>query len=1097
MNTPTSKKIFFAFIFLFILVLQSGASITNVVKLRTNNLTNPIGIDVTPVFSWQLISDTRGETQSAYQILVASSQALLDANTGDVWNSGKIVSSASNNILYVGNALQSKTDYFWKVCVWNQNNEQSSWSNGSRFGMAMLQPTDWTAKWIMYKDENKLYPHVDVVFDEPILARYIRLNVTKIGIPVDENNFWRLQLAEIQVYSPLDTLNNLALNRTVTFSNEYVAGSWKSSNLTDGIVTSTSTSSGATSNTYTSGTLTTPIYIQIDLGSEMMVNKVVLFPRNNISSKANALLVGSFPQDFSIDTKITGGIDFSIRKTIVDQPTPARVVANTKLPMLGKNVEITKQIKTAKFYASGLGLFDLKVNGKAVTNNVLEPGETNYAGTYLYASYDVKDLLVLGQNTLISTLGNAQYNNPSGTGRYQKLSKVYGSLKFMGQLEIVFTDGTKQTIITDESWKNALSPITFSSWYGGEDYDARLEQPNIDQSGYNLQNWTNVLLCTEKASVLKAQFYQPTTIMETWKAIKVTNPATGIYVVDFGRNFAGKYELSMKLPAGTAVQFWPSELLDASGRVTQSVIGTPVYDTYTFKGSTTNETWGPKFVYHGFRYLELRGMTSAPTADMFTAELIRSGMEKIGKFSTSNNILNQTDLIITRSMEANLYNTYTDCPTREKLGWLEVPSLLYNSTAQTYDVSAWMPKILMDIKDTQLSTGMVPTTAPEYAVFGGQFRDDSTWGGAAIMIPWQTYITYGDIRQLQNAYPTMTKLMDYFATRASGNLLNYGLGDWGAVDKSTSVGFTVSCTYFNLANAMSNAALALGNTADATKYASLATNIKTAINTTYYKTATGSYDSGSQAANAQAIYYGIVPDDKKATVVQNLVSSIQNVGLYHLSTGEIALKPLFLSLAQNGYNDVVYTMATQTTKPSYGYFVQSGCTTTPEFWDLSGSQNHCMMGHIQSWFYEHLGGIKNDDIAFHKFIVEPAYPIGLDSVHVETASVYGKIRSIWKRNTDQTVSQLVEVPANSNATIRLQTEDIKTVKENGIALVVGNGINSFTVNNGKVEIEVGSGVYNFNFMLLANVSTIELPPCCRTILDKSSGKVERHRVAGK
>ena len=364
MNTSAIKKLLLPFIFLFLLAMQAGASVTNVVNLRTNNLTNPLGIDMTPFFSWQITSDARGQSQSAYQILVASSQALLDANTGDIWDSGNIKSSASNNISYAGDPLKSKTDYYWKVCVRDQDGVQSNWSQSARFGMAMLQTSDWTANWITYKANARNYTHVDIVFDEPVLARYIRLDVTKIGIPVDENNLWRLQLAEMQVFGPLDTLANVALNHTVTITNEFIYGPWLSSYLTDGILTSTSTSSGATTNTYTSGVLTTPVYVQIDLGSEMMVNKVVLYPRNDVSSKANSALVGSFPQDYSVETKITDGTVFTVRKTIVNQATPALVKTNVSLPMFGKNFQITKEIKTAKMYACGLGLFDLKVNNK-------------------------------------------------------------------------------------------------------------------------------------------------------------------------------------------------------------------------------------------------------------------------------------------------------------------------------------------------------------------------------------------------------------------------------------------------------------------------------------------------------------------------------------------------------------------------------------------------------------------------------------------------------------------------------------------------------------------------------------------------------------
>jgi len=526
-------------------------------KLQTNNLDNPLGIDDTsPRFSWQMYSGIRDQNQSAYQILVATSIENLNAGIGDMWDSGRIESGVSNNIVYGGLHLSSRNDYFWKVRIWNQTGQTGDWSDIAKFGMAMLSQDDWSARWITMKSEGLQYPQVEIKFDEPVLARYVQINVTELGIPVDEAGKWRLQLSEIEVYGPLDTTKNLAFNCPATMTNVYVSSLWKTANLTDGISYSTGTSPGACTNSYTSSTPTNPVDVKIDLGSEMMVNKIILYARTDIPSRDYANLVGNFPKNYTIQTKITDGTVFTVRKAITNQQTPKMPYESEyskRLPMLGTSFIITKKVKSAKIYSCGLGLFEMSINRKLATENVLEPGETAYKSTILYTKYDVTDKLLSGKNVIIARMGNGIYNNPPTPGRYQKLNIVYGPIRLLAQLEITYTDGSKQTIITDGNWKAAKSPITFSGWYGGEDYDARLEKSDINNPEFAFDGWEPAVLCTEKSGKLKAQFYEPTAVTETWRAVDVSNPADGIYIVDFGRNFAGQYEFSLKAPAGTAI----------------------------------------------------------------------------------------------------------------------------------------------------------------------------------------------------------------------------------------------------------------------------------------------------------------------------------------------------------------------------------------------------------------------------------------------------------------------------------------------------------------------------------------------------------------
>lgn len=1052
----------------FIIGSMQIVSAWSVDKLKTNNLTEPLGIDEKPFFGWQLTSDIRGDKQVAYQIIVASSKEKADAHNGDIWNSGQIASTESNYIPYAGNNLESMKDYYWNVCVFKEGGS-SVWGEAARFGTAMLKESDWKANWITTASKPTDYNAVEINLPEPILARKVRINITKLGLAALECGggcvVHRVQLAEIQVYGPHDPLQNLAANCSTFMSDnmDHPDWGWSSSFLTDGVLTSTDSSCGASTDLmYDNPDVSAnPIYIDIDLGSEMMIDHVAIYPRSNEHANSDPTKVCNFPSDYSIQTKVTDENEFTIRKEIKGQPAPS-LLAGTKehsQPMFGKNIVLNKPIKSAKAFVSGLGVFEFRVNGSRVTERVLEPGESVYNKTVHYSTYDITSFLQQGNNTFISTLGNGEYNNPKND-RYQKGDRVYGPLRFIAQIEIDYEDGTHDTVITDKSWKTADSPVIFSSWYGGEDYDARLELPGIYSTPYNVQDWNSVRICKTPCGKLKSHFYQPTIVAETWKAVNV-NTVGNAYVIDFGRNFAGQYEISLTAPAGTKLRFYPAEILDAGGDVDQSTCGGPKYDTYTCKGGSP-ENWGPTFIYHGFRYLKVEGLPSMPTADMFTAKLIRAASPKEGHFQTSDNLLNQIHAIITRSIESNMYNALTDCPHREKLGWLEAPNVLYNTVADNFDISAWMPKITWDAGDVQESSGMVPTTAPEHFAFGGQFRDDPTWGGALIMIPWQGYLTYGDKINLEKVYPAMCKLMDYYAIRANNNLLDYGLGDWIAFDETTTVGFTVSCSYYQQTLAMASAAQVLGKSEDIAKYTQLATDIRKALNETYYNSNTSSYDSGSQAANAMALYYDIVPTESKTAVLQNLLNAIGKAD-NHLTTGEIALKPLFFTLADNGYNDLVYSMAMQKTTPGYGYFIENGSTTLPEYWDMKYSQNHAILGHIDGWFYEYMGGIRNMGVGYDKICIQPYFPNNINEVESSIGTTLGKITSNWTRDEAGIITSKITIPCNATAIIRFPVSNTDALTEGGNALSVGNGILSFTKKEGYTEIEIGSGSYTFSF----------------------------------
>jgi alpha-L-rhamnosidase len=423
-------------------------------------------------------------------------------------------------------------------------------------------------------------------------------------------------------------------------------------------------------------------------------------------------------------------------------------------------------------------------------------------------------------------------------------------------------------------------------------------------------------------------------------------------------------------------------------------------------------------------------------------------------------LLNDIHKIIVNATASNIYNTLTDCPHREKLGWLEVPQLMFNSISYNFDMSSWWPKVSLDTKDAQYDNGYVPNVAPHHVTFSEYWDNDPSWGGSTILVPYRSYKFYGDKSGIESAYPTMNRLMAYYKTRTTDNLLDINtLGDWGAYDKNTTVRYTINCTYYALARAMEECAQVLGFTADESSYHQLAEDIRTAINTKYY--VNGVYDAGTQADYAMALYYNIVDEQNRQAVMNKLITTVKNAS-YHITTGEVALKPLFMSLSENGYNDILYFMATKTDIPSYGYFVKQGATTLPEFWDMAQSLNHCMMGHIEEWFFSGVGGIRNNSIGFKQFRIEPYFGRNLSWAKVQTDCGAGNIATDWKR-ADNSIIANFTVPVNTVAEIVLPAKKAVVITEGDKEISVGNGIISIARDSLSAHITVGSGAYHFLF----------------------------------
>ncbi len=1057
--------------------LTASAS-SEIVETRTLGLVNPIGIESTPRFSWKVKSDQRGYRQQAYEITVSESGG------STVWTSGKVSSTRQVGVRYEGPALKSRTQYEWQVVAYDTSGQASTTGTGT-FETALLDEAEWTtANWIAAKAPS-CKAKVEIVPEGGMKqARYLKLDVQSSGPhAAADPNYGFVQLAELEIYDAEGTNVARTATFTATSSWELTNYGWSIDYLHDGVV------SGGSTNGFTTPQNVTATTIVADLGAVTDVTRIILYPRQDAAAVGNTEQAANFPSTYTLSAATSDGDYSPIYETKDAQPPT--YTNDTNIPYLGRTftIDSTQKVVAARLYASAIGVFTMRLNGKPVTDNVLEPGESAFDKHVLYSTYDVTQLLAEGRNTLLAQVAGGIANMSTMSDRFVKpeLASNTATTSLRALLYVTFEDGTELCVPTDEAWGTHASPTTGSNWYGGEDYDARLLPSDIYATGYDVSTWEQCMVvqptfCAPSVSAntlsvgqMRAREYEPLRVVESWTAVSVTRNASGNYLVDFGQNFAGTYSFTLKAPAGTKITLYDSELQD-NGACKFEYMYQPngasnrTLDTYVFRGDEKGETWGPEFMYHGFRYLEISGLEEAPAPEAFTAKRIRCAMDVAGSFHTSNTLLNDIHTICYRGMESQLYNTVTDCPHREKLGWLDVPNLMYQSLSYNFDVKSLLAKVVMDAFDSQGANHYVPSTVPH---FMRAYDDDLNWGGAAITIPWRHYKMYGDADLMTQYYDQMASLIDYYSSLADNHIIrNYSvLSDWGqetsGLAQPTSSPFTLTCTYYYLLNAMAEVAQALGHSTDADRWTAEAAEVKKAFNARFFSN--GVYEYGNQANYGMALYYGLVDDADVPAVAQALATAVKESG-YCIKTGEVGLRPTLMSLAEHGYNDVVYRMANKTTYPSYGYWIKQGATTSLEYWDMSLSQNHCMMDHIEEWFFSQLGGISDAGNGYETVRIAPWIPADMAEADIATMTPRGSVGMAWQR-TSQTTTYRLSVPAGAKALVTLPIIGNKQLKEGRVALEDVEGVSDVQHADTLVTFTLGSGDYEF----FLDGSTLEEP----------------------
>ncbi len=716
---------------------------------------------------------------------------------------------------------------------------------------------------------------------------------------------------------------------------------------------------------------------------------------------------------------------------------------------LRRNFELRAGLRRALVNVCGLGHYEMSLNGERVGKDLFTPGWTDYDKSAIYDTYDVTPQLRTCTNPGRLTLPNGLYN-VLRRNRFAKFTKSFGPLRAILQLRLEYEDGSVDFVGTDDSWRVRSGAITYSSIYGGEDYEPRLLPAGWDKPGFDDSSWVQaVTLVRPKGELMgMTRSSEPVRAIETHKAVSVRQLAPNRILFDFGQNASHVPLLRVSGPAGSSVKLRPGEVVDAKGEIERGTMGGtgrgPAWWLYT-KAGAAEETWFPQFYYVGCRYLlaELTpapGSTELPSIVSLDNIVIHADLEATGSFACSNPLLNRTREIVRWAQRSNMVSVLTDCPHREKLGWIEQYHLNGPAIRYEFDVARIFTKGMADMAEEQTEEGLIPNIAPEYADFKGAFRGAAEWGAAFIEVPWQQYQFNGDKDLLEKYYPAMKRYLSYLEERTKEGILSDGLGDWfdvgpgkGGKSQHTPPPVTATAFLYHDAELLSRIAALLGKADEARDLATRANSIRDTYNRKFYNTEAGSYATGSQCANALALCFGLVEPANRDKVFAALVKDFEGRGCT-MTAGDIGFRYLLLALSNGGRSDLIYTMLNQDEKPGYGYMIKKGATATTEAWNanLGTSHNHFMLGQVTEWFYGHLVGISSDPEGpgFKKILIRPT-PVGdLTWAEASYRSMHGTISVRWERKGSALVTK-VTIPPNTTATIAVPS------KTSDVAVTVG------------------------------------------------------------
>jgi alpha-L-rhamnosidase len=1041
-------------------------------QLRCEYRVDPLGIDVTdPRLCWQMRDARRGARQTAYQVLVAATPEKLAAHEGDLWDSGRVESNQSTQVVYAGKPLGSRMRCHWKVRIWDVDGKPTACSKPALWTMGLLKAEDVKARWI--GTEGPMFfpsqpadsaptltdcswvwtaePRVRPIERAPAGPRFFRRVLT---LPAE-----RVVRRAVVLATADDRFELFVNGKSLGGS-----GSWQSPKL-------------------------------IDITSHLVAgkNSLAIVAANDSPSPAGLCgkLVIEFqegePASYSIDgtwkasTKEEDGwkaADFDDSRwpsAVVIAPMGSKPWGTLSLsvdramacPLFRKEFNVGGPIRRATLYGSAQGIYQLYFNGKPVGDAYFTPDWTDYRKRIYYNTYDVTDMVRAGGANAIGGILSAGWFAGSIGWKLEK--QLYGDKpRLFAQLEIELADGTVQTIATDDSWKTAFGPRIEGEFLAGETYDARREIRDWASPGLDEAAWKPVAVTDSIAARFEA--FPGLYVQETGelRPVRITEPKPGAFVFDLGQNFAGFARLKAQGPAGTKVVLRFAEVLNPDGTIyTTNLRSARATDTYILKGQG-EEVWQPHFTFHGFRYVEVTGYPGRPTKDAITGVVLNSNVPMTGSFECSSPMVNKLYQNILWTQRANFISVPTDCPQRdERLGWMGDAQTFVRAATYNADVAAFFTKWLVDVDDAQGPGGDFADVSPRIVDLNGGV---AAWADAGTICPTTIYRVYNDMRLLAKHYPAMVRWVEYCRQHSKGLLRpNEGFGDWLSIRADTPRDVIATAYFAHSTRLTADAARVLGKEDDAKKYDELFQEIKAAFNKAYVA-ADGRIKGHTQTCYVMALWFDLLPAEKRAAAVRYLVDDIRS-RKDHLSTGFVGTSMLMATLSSAGHTPLAYRLLLNDTFPSWGFSIKHGATSIWERWDgwtpEKGFQDpgmnsfaHYSFGAVAQWMFQTVAGIDTAEPGFQKLLIHPRPAEGLTWVKAAYRSIHGPIASEW-RTEDGRLQLRVAIPANTTAIVVIPTSNPAAVTEGGKPVAEAAGVKVLPAESGLARLEVAAGDYQF------------------------------------
>ena len=1035
--------------------------------LRCEYRKDPLGIEVPdPRLSWVVEAtdpDDRGQRQTAYRILVASSRENLDKDIGDLWDTGEVKSGETVQVPYGGKSLGSGMECWWKVKVWDKDGNPSEWSEPARWTMGLLKREDWKAKWIGYDEpaewEERLLtfegcrwiwsPEGDPRHEAPVGTRYFRRS---FELPSDR------RVTRARIILTADDQFTLYVN-----GEEAARGdSWQRPEVVD--VTSKvrpgkNVVAVAAANSGGPAGLLGKLVVEFEAGEPAVI---VTDKGWKVSTEEQEGWRGKDFDDEGWKEASELG-NFGVPPWCVPGGLGVHV---PPLPFLRKSFVLDKPVRRAMLYVSALGTCEVHINGGPVSEDRFAPGWSDFRRRAYYRTYEVTDMLRTGENCIGAVLADEWYSGYCGGWGRRNL--YGGEPRLLLQLMVEFEDGTEGLVATDGTWRATYGPILEADFYMGEYYDARREMEGWDEPGYDDSDWRPVVVDEDVDLELTAHPGEPVRKVMELPAKSVKEVKPGVFIFDMGQNMVGVARLKVKgAEPGREIVLRFAEVLNPDGTLyTTNLRKARDTDAYICRGGG-EEVWEPRFTFRGFRYVEVAGYPGTPPLDAVTGVVLGSDVRTTGEFECSHPLVNRLVENIRWSLRGNYLEVPTDCPQRdERQGWTGDAQIFVGTAGYLADVGSFMTKWLVDLNDGQREDGAYPDVAP---ATGSGFGTPA-WGDAGVIVPYTLYRLYGDRRVLERYYDRMVRYIDYLVRNSRDRLRpEVGYGDWVPAGAETPKDLLATAYFAYVVGLISEMAEALGRREDAERYRKLFEEIKGAFVRAYVRP-DGRIKGDTQTAYALALDLDLLPEDLRPLALEHLVSDIEGRG-WHLSSGFVGTRHLMSALSKLGRTDVAYRLLLQESYPSWLYMIRMGATTIWERWDGyteergfqtpdMNSFNHYAFGSVGEWLFRTVAGIEPLEPGFGRILVRPQIGDGLSFVRARYGSIRGPIEVEWKVEGSK-LALSVAIPANTTAEVHLPARDPATVTEGGVPAERAEGVRLLRVENGVAIYEVASGRYRF------------------------------------